>query len=162
MRTLATCITATALAAGALAAPRALTAQNVDQTVTSGGYTVTLEVLPAESFGGMHPEMARDGGAMPDSLRSADPPNHHMVVFLKKDGQPVEHATVTLRYKKASGDVNAWTLLPMVRMHAAGKSPLTTHFGNNVDLKPGTYEARVDVNGGAPIDFAFSVGKDKS
>jgi hypothetical protein len=157
MRSLVTYMGTLALAAGALALPRPITAQDVSQTVTSGPYTVTLKVLPAESFKGVDAEMTRDGGAMPDTLDSPNPPNHHMVVFVEENGAPVKHATVTIRYKKDGGDVNAWTLLPVMRMHVAGKGAQTTHFGNNVTLQPGTYEARVEVNGSAPIDFAFSV-----
>jgi hypothetical protein len=33
----------------------------------------------------------------------------------------------------------------------------TTHYGNNVRLEPGSYEARVTVNGSAPATFQFSL-----
>jgi hypothetical protein len=39
----------------------------------------------------------------------------------------------------------------------AGEGMNTTHYGNNVKLAPGTYEALVTVNGQGPAIFHFSL-----
>jgi hypothetical protein len=144
------------IALGALLAPHAAQAQMVAKTDTVGGYTITLRVLPAESFTGAHAAMARDAGAQPMGLKASPAPNHHLVAFIRKDGKPVEDATVTISYRKA-GTSGSWTELPVVRMHVAGKSLATTHYGNNVHLAAGSYEARVTVNGGQPAMYHFTV-----
>jgi hypothetical protein len=48
-------------------------------------------------------------------------------------------------------------MLPVTRMHVKGKDLDTTHFGNNLFLTPGTYEARVIVDGSDPAVFHFTV-----
>lgn len=137
--------------------PHAAQAQNVTQTAMAGSYSVTLKLLPAESFRGPNADMARDGGAEPNFLHGPAHPNHHMVAFLKKNGKPVEHAKVKIQYKSLSSINSKWTTLPVVRMHVAGKDLGTTHFGNNVDLPAGTYEVRVTVDGEGPATFRFSL-----
>jgi hypothetical protein len=42
-------------------------------------------------------------------------------------------------------------------MHVTGHGLATTHYGNNVRLGPGKYEARVTVNGQGPANFRFSL-----
>lgn len=145
------------VALGALLAPHAAQAQMVARTDTVGGYTITLRVLPAESFTGAHAAMARDAGAQPMSLKASPAPNHHLVAFIRKDGKPVEDATVTISYRKAGTSAGSWMELPVVRMHVTGKSLATTHYGNNADLVAGSYEARVTVNGGPPAMYHFTV-----
>ncbi len=129
----------------------------VSETATAGPYTVNLKVLPAESFTGEDAEMVRDGGAEPIGLEAPESPNHHLVAFVKEGGLAVENADVTIRYRHLGSEVNAWMDLPVVRMHVAGKGPATTHYGNNVRLEPGSYEARVAVNGGEPVVFHFTL-----
>ena len=134
-----------ALTCGALLLPTASRAQNISEVARSGAYTVNLKVLPAETFHGSHAEMMHDGGAMGAAVNGPEHPNHHLVVFVKKDGKPVEDAKVTIAYTQSAW--GHWKHLPVARMHVAGKGPETTHYGNNVDLAPGKYEVRVTVNG---------------
>ena len=151
------------LAVGAFLAPGVARAQNISKTATAGAYTVTLKVLPAETFTGAGAEMARDAGAAPDAVNGPGKPNHHLVAFVTKDGKPVEDATVTISYRQASANtagsdgMGSWTALGVVRMHVAGKGPETTHFGNNVHLAAGSYDVRVSVNGSAPATFRISL-----
>jgi len=151
------------LALGTLLVPGSVHAQNISKTAKAGAYTVTLEVLPPEAFTGADAPMVRDGGAAPNTVNGPAHPNHHLVAFVKKDGQPVEDATVTISYRKASSGTDDtsksgdWTQLDVVRMHAAGKGLATTHYGNNVHLAAGTYDVRVSVNGSAPASFEISL-----
>jgi uncharacterized protein involved in high-affinity Fe2+ transport len=69
----------------------------------------------------------------------------------------VEDAEVAISYRRLSSKMGEWTRLPVVRMHLAGKSLDSTHYGNNVKLDPGSYEARVIVNGKGPAVFLFSL-----
>jgi len=134
-----------ALTSGALLLPAASRAQNVSEVARSGPYTINLKVLPAESFHGMHAEMMHDGGAAAVAVDSAEHPNHHLVVFVKKDGKPIEDAKVTIAYRQSAW--KQWKQLPVARMHVEGKGLDTTHYGNNVNMGPGKYEVRVTVNG---------------
>jgi len=139
-----------AFAIGALfvtcAAQAAAHGNKITMQATTGSYSLALKVLPAESFAGPHSEMAWDHGAKP-VLKSAKPaPNHHLVVFVKKDGKPVEDASVDIRYRMLKPTAGPWHTLPVARMHVSGKSLKTTHYGNNVVLPAGTYTIRVTVN----------------
>jgi hypothetical protein len=137
--------------------PRLSHGQTISKTATAGSYSVTLKVLPAESFRGAKAEMARDGGAEPNYLDGAERPNHHLVAFVKKDGKPVEDAAVSISYRRISSTMGKWETLPVVRMHVAGKGLSTTHYGNNIKLPAGNYEARVTVDGKGPATFRFSL-----
>jgi hypothetical protein len=148
---------ALALAFGALLLPLVTYAENVSQTAKAGAYTVTLKVLAAESFMGPHAEMMRDSGAQADPVNGPGRPNHHLVVFLTKDDKPVENADVSISFRKLSPKAGSWTKLPVVRMHVAGKGTDTTHYGNNLRMEPGSYEARVTVNGSAHARFRFTL-----
>ncbi len=103
--------------------------------------------------------MTRDGGAKPELLNSKIKPNHHLVVFIKRDGKPVEDAKVEIWYKKASSKKSMWKKLPVTRMHITDKSLATTHYGNNVRLSPGKYEAQVTVDKNSPVLFHFNLLK---
>ena len=144
-------------ALGILCAPSSAQAQEISKTAMAGKYSVTLKVLPAESFSGPGAEMVRDGGAQPDELNGPAQPNHHLVAFIKESDKPVEKATVAITYRESSSKTAKWMTLPVARMHVAGKGPDTTHFGNNVKLDPGNYEVRVTVNGSGPATFDFSL-----
>jgi hypothetical protein len=149
-----TCITALILAT--LAAATVEAADVISKTQTTGPYTVTLKVLPAESFSGANPAMAWDGGAKAMAEDATpQPPNHHMVVFVKKDGEPVADATVTIRYRRIGAKDSQWRTLPVARMHEAGQGEATEHYGNNVWLVHGDYQAEVTVNGSEPVPFEF-------
>jgi hypothetical protein len=127
--------------------------QEVSKTETAGKYSITLKVLPAESFSGPKAEMVRDGGAKAVDVNSAEQPNHHLVAFVKDNDKPVQKAKVEISYRESSSSATKWTKLPVVRMHEAGKGLDTTHFGNNVKLAAGSYEVRVTVNGELPAIF---------
>lgn len=81
--------------------PFAAHAANISKTAMAGPYTVNLKVLPAEAFTGPNHAMIRDGGAKPEDINGPMHPNHHMVVFIKKAGKPVEHARVKIWYRMA-------------------------------------------------------------
>lgn len=138
--------------------PGAVRAQAISRTARVGPYTVTLKVLSAESFRGAKAEMVRDSGAEPHYLNGPGQPNHHMVVFITKAGRPVVDARVSIGYRVDSANaIGAWTTLPVVRMHVAGKGRATTHFGNNLHLGPGSYEVDVTVDGKGPAIFHFKL-----
>lgn len=139
--------------------PVATQAQKISKTAKTGAYSITLRVLPAESFKGPHADMARDGGAEPNDINGPKHPNHHLVAFVKEKGKPVEEAKVSISYREVSPREGEWMLLPVVRMHVAGKGLETTHYGNNVKLAPGKYEVRVMVNGSEPAIFHFSLSR---
>lgn len=147
-------VLALSLALAAFLVPTAVRAQNINRTGHSGPYAVALKVLPAEAFTGPHAAMAHDGGAAPALVNGPEHPNHHMVVFIKKDGKPVEAAQVKITYRRG---MSAWTTLPVARMHVVGKGLDTTHFGNNVNLAPGKYQVRVSVDGKKSATFHFAL-----
>ena len=137
--------------------PIATQAKNISKTARTGGYSITLKVLPAESFSGSSAEMTRDGGAEPNELNGPKHPNHHLVAFVKKNGKPVENGSVSIRYREVSPKKGDWTTLSVVRMHVTGKGLETTHYGNNVQLSPGKYAVQVAVNHSQPAKFHFSL-----
>lgn len=145
---------ALALVCAALLVPRYAQAQVISQNAMAGKYSITLKVLPAEAFMGADAEMVHDGGAKAEMVNGPMHPNHHMVVFLQQDGKPVEHARVKISYRM--GTMGKWSKLPVARMHVKGKGLATTHFGNNVLLKPGSYQVMVRVNGKSAT-FHFSI-----
>lgn len=132
-------------------------AQNISKTTKAGNVWVTIKVLPAESFTGSKAEMAWDGGAKPHTLKDSPKPNHHLVVFVKKNEKPVEHAKVAIRYRNLSQKMSKWMTLPVARMHVVGKGLKTTHYGNNVKLEPGKYEVRIIVDKNTPAIFHFTL-----
>jgi hypothetical protein len=145
------------LALGLAAVSTPARAGTISEMGMAGPYSVNLKVLPAESFTGPKAEMVRDSGAKPCRETSPEHPNHHVVAFVKKDGKAVEHADVEIGYRTASASPGAWSSLPVVRMHVAGKGLDTTHYGNNVYLPAGTYQVRVTVDGAGPADFRVSL-----
>jgi hypothetical protein len=144
------CAAVLALVLGALLASASAHAQPIVQTASAGPYSVTLRVLPAESFSGPGAAMVRDGGAMPNHIDGPLHPNRHIVAFIKKDGHPVEHAHVVIAWRSGAGP---WHPVSVVRMHVVGHSLATTHFGNNERLAPGHYTVRVTVDGSRPAIF---------
>ncbi len=128
---------------------------------TTGPYTVTLKILPAQTFTGPNAQMAWDGGAKAVPLYYSPRPNHHMVAFIQKKGKPVVKAKVAIRYRMITPVKSRWGDLPVARIHVAGKDLKTTHYGNNVFLADGWYEVTVSVNGGPPARFRFRIGPQK-
>ena len=134
-------------------------AQNISKTEMAGKVSVTMKVLPAEQFKGPGAEMKWDGGANPDMMSNTSKPNHHLVAFLKEGGKPVDNASVNISYRELSPKKSGWTTLPVARMHVAGKGLATTHYGNNLWLAKGEYEARVTVKNNPPALFRFDLTK---
>lgn len=138
---------------------------NNNMTQTVNGYTIALEVLPAESFVSVGDakqpanagEMVNGGGADPMAKDGPRTPNHHIVAFIKKDGKSVEDADVAMSYKKKHGTSSKMTSEPVTRMWVAGKGRKTTHYGNNVKLDPGEYQVQVVVNQNARATFDVTV-----
>lgn len=157
-------ITGTALFFGAvLATPVSALAANPAQSATKhvGNSTITVKLLPAETFTRVvspstRGEMDVLGG--PGHPVPASKANYHLVVFIRHDGQPVTDAKVNIRYRLETHRHAAWRKVSVVRMDVAGKGISTTHYGNNVLLKPGKYDINVEVNNNLTKHFEFDVG----
>lgn len=147
------------IAFGELFAVGAAKAQAVSKTARAGVYSVNLKVLPAESFTGPKAEMVHDAGAAPVLINGPEHPNRHMVVFIERGGKPVENATVSIQYRMLSPHAGKWMKLPVAQMHMAGKTLATTHYGNNLKLEPGSYEARVTVNKTSTATIRFTLAE---
>jgi len=119
----------------------------ISAEASAGPYSVTLKVLPAESFGGSGAEMMWDGGAQAVKKNGSEHPNHHLVAFVERDGKPVTDAKVDIRYRRLDSKNSSWRELPVARMHVSDKGAGTTHYGNNVELSNGRYAVKIDVNG---------------
>ncbi|MGA7964529.1 MAG: hypothetical protein WCB49_01260 [Gammaproteobacteria bacterium] len=160
MRKILLFFAAVAFASGAFLASCVAQAKPVSQSATIGSYQVTLKVLPAEAFTGADEKMAWDGGARPELVGSKSHPNHHLVVFVAKDGKPVENATVRIHYRALDTPTEHWKTLPVARMYVKGKSRGTMHYGNNVHLTPGNYAAKVQIGNSLAHAFHFTVSND--
>ena len=145
---------------GTFLASCAAQAKSLSRTAQVGPYAVTLKVLPAESFAGGHSAMEWDGGAKPHLLTQAPHPNHHMVIFVKKQGKPVEKATVGISYRRMGTRSQEWTHLPVARMYVRGEGRGTMHYGNNVLLTPGNYVIQVTIDDATPHLFHIRINKD--
>ena len=142
-----------------LFSPNIIKAQQISETKTAGKVSITMKVLPAEAFKGPNAEMKWDSGADPSYLDSSPKPNHHLVAFVKNDGKPVEDAKVSISYRELSPKKGEWMTLPVARMHVSGKGMETTHYGNNLLLAKGDYEARIKVNDNPEVLFRFSLAE---
>lgn len=138
-----------------------------EHTKTVDGYTMSLALLPAEPFvskADAHSKkdagkMVNGTGAAPLHKNASMQPNHHLVVFIKKNGKPVEHADVSMTYTRM-GIKNAKTMVvPVTQMWVAGKGMKSAHFGNNVHLAPGRYRVHVTVNHNAQATFRITAGQ---
>lgn len=156
-------ITGTALLFGALlASPVSASAASHAQSVTKQAkdWTITVKLLPAETF--THVVKPSTRGEMyvlggPGRPLPAGKANHHLIVLLQHDGHPVTNAKVKLQYRLEKPRHAAWRKVPVVRMDVAGRGVQTTHYGNNVLLKPGKYDVRVAVNGNPRKHFELDV-----
>jgi hypothetical protein len=157
MRTMRLASVAVMLLLGSGTAIAEASPQTVSETAQAGDYSLTLKVLPAEAFTGEKAEMAWDGGAAALPLTAAAAPDHHMVVFVKRAGKPVENASVEIRYRRLGAGESTWIELPVARMHVAGKPLTTTHYGNNVRLAVGRYAVEVRVGDSPPATFDFTL-----
>ncbi|MDA3920492.1 MAG: hypothetical protein PF501_07410 [Salinisphaera sp.] len=138
---------------------------NNNLTQTVDGYTIALKVLPAEPFVSVADAkksasagaMVNGGGVEPMAKDSPKAPNHHIVVFIKKDGKTVENADVTMAYKNKNSSSAKMTSVPVTRMWVAGKGKKTMHYGNNVNMDSGEYQVQVVVNSNAKASFDINV-----
>lgn len=122
------------------------------QTRIAGPYRIVLVVLPAEPFytqaqvtqNHVKEGMLIVGGAAPVRIGAESRPNHHLVVHIydRKTGKALRGMHVTISYAAVGAPVS----VPIVEMQAIGKGPASTHYGNNVTLKPGTYRVIVTAN----------------
>lgn len=152
-----------------LAAPMAASAANTTTAIThhKGGYSITLKLLPAEHWtknGADTPsgQLQWLGGAKAVKLDNQIQPNHHLAVFLQKDGHPVEKANVQIRYKgpevkQTNWEQEHWTVAPVARLDVAGKGGASTYYGNNVFLKSGVYLVDVTINHSVESRFHLRV-----
>lgn len=152
-----------------LAAPMAASATNTTTAIThhKGGYTITLKLLPAEHWtkNDAHASSGKIqwlGGAKAVKLDNKIQPNHHLAVFLRKDGHPVEKANVRIRYKgpevkQTNWEQEHWTVEPVARLDVAGKGVASTHYGNNAFLKSGVYLVDVTINHNVESRFHLHV-----
>ena len=130
----------------------AMVPKRIQMTQPAGPYRIELNLLLAEPFvsaaaaasGAVTEGMVALGGAAPVPPSAA---NHHLVahVFDRLSGHALTHADVRIRYRH--GGSSLAFAVPIVRMEAVGKGPQSTHYGNNVRLRPGDYYITVTANG---------------
>jgi hypothetical protein len=125
-----------------------------------GSYRIELHVLPPEPFYSASQVKAQHlqqgmliTGGGPALAPDANPaPTHHLIVhvFDQVSGAAISDAKVTLDLAAADAAGHATgpqTSIPVVIMQAIGGGPGSTHYGNNVQVKPGAYVVTVTVNG---------------
>ena len=153
-------VAAAMLAAGAAPSLAATTATKIVRTEMVGPYKIVLNVLPPEPFFTRKEVKAKhikagmviERGAKPVAMNGPMHPDHHLVVHVlrKKGGKAVTDARVTLTVVplNAKGKPDGKAMgVPVVEMEMIGKGPQSTHYGNNVDLKPGLYRVVAHVGG---------------
>ncbi len=158
-RILAAMAMAAALAVGAGTGPAAA---KIVRTAVTGPYKLELNVLPPEPF---HTRKEVDekhvkhgmlimGGAPPVTENAPSHPNYHLVVHVydRNTHKAVTGATVSMEVEPLNDKglvVPGHSFrVPVVEMRMIGKGPETTHYGNNVNLRPGTsYRVVVKANG---------------
>jgi 5-hydroxyisourate hydrolase-like protein (transthyretin family) len=136
----------------------------VEQSKVAGLYRIVLVLLPTEPFVTARQlrknkdatGMLIVGGGVPVLPHDRTHPNHHLVVhvFDEASGKAVTGAHVKLTFvaEAARGVVER---MQVVEMQAAGKGPQSTHYGNNLRIKPGTYDVTVTVNARATATFVI-------
>ncbi len=153
------------LVALALAATLALgsgpaMAQKIVRTVMTGPYKIVLNVLEAEPFYTKDEMKAKQvrhgmlvvGGAAPVAMNGPQHPNRHVVVHVydKDNGIARTGADVKLTLERldANGHAEGQPIqVPVVEMQMIGKGPISTHYGNNLQLSPGSYRVVANVDG---------------
>ncbi|MGH6957420.1 MAG: hypothetical protein ACREEW_12220 [Caulobacteraceae bacterium] len=146
-------VLAAAMCVPALAMP-------IDQSQTVDGLRIELQVLPPEPFhtaaqvaaGEARSGMLIVGGAAPIQPDAPSHPNHHLIVhvFNSATGKAETHARVRLavqRMTAAHRPSGPPKTVPVVEMQVIGKGPASTHYGNNVDLRPGVYRVTAEADG---------------
>lgn len=132
-----------------------------------GPFRVELAVLPAEPWL-TKAEIARGasgmiavGGARPVYVNGPSHPNHHLVVHVydRATGRALRGGHVTMRFTRfdRGPSSGAPTSVPVVEMQAAGKGPQSTHYGNNVVMRAGTYRVVVSIGGAVRTSFIVRV-----
>jgi hypothetical protein len=153
-----------ALSAGFLLSPDGAQAQVIREAEKVGDYSITLNVMvpPPDIFDGPDAMAVCEGVAQPNRVSGCM--SCQLTVFIEENGKPIDHAKVDIGYRRLSPKAGPWTEM-FVRRSWVGppgaqifaKTPQTTHFGNQVELPAGSYEARVSVNGSGPAAFHFSL-----
>ena len=153
-------VAAAMLATAAAPSLAATTATKISRFEMVGPYKVVLNVLPPEPFFTKKEVKAKhikagmlvERGAKPVAMNGPMHPNHHLVVDVvrQKGGKAVTDAKVTLTVvplnAKGKADGKAMRV-PVVEMEMIGKGPQSTHYGNNVELKPGLYRVVAHIGG---------------
>jgi 5-hydroxyisourate hydrolase-like protein (transthyretin family) len=131
-------------------------AKVVQQTTQAGPYRLILMIGPLEKMYTQaqvkqsHPKsgevMIRGTMVMGGmGMTMGDAPNHHLEVhvLLKSTGKAVSNATVKIGVWSAKGKLVQQVPIAVMQGVKAGANDI--HYGNNVALKDGTYQVRVQV-----------------
>lgn len=131
-------------------------------TQLAGPYRLKLVMLPAEPYftkaqvqqQHIRQGMLVIGGAKPIQRNDVSRPNHHLVVhvYSRASGKALPGSRVSMTYAPIGNPMRSVSV-SIVEMQAIGGGPESTHYGNNVTLKPGTYRVNVTVNGQASASF---------
>lgn len=158
-----------ALIAGIAAPSRGIAAMEVrphpvQLTQVSGAYRFVLVMLPAEPYvtgAEVRRRHLTEGmlvvrGARPVQPNDPAHPNHHLVVHVYDvaTGNPVVGAKVEMTVAGPAPGTRR-VRVPIVEMQAVGGGAKSTHYGNNVYLRPGRYTVFVTVNRKANVAFAI-------
>jgi hypothetical protein len=151
-----------ALDAGVLFSATAAEARTASETANVSVYSVTLKVFvpPVDLFNGPNALTVCRGVLEPNRVSGCM--NCFLSAFIKENGKPVGHARVNISYRRLSPKAGPWRELPVCMWigpegQTLAETSQTTRFGNDVELLPGRYEARVSVNGRGPATFRFSL-----
>jgi hypothetical protein len=135
-------------------------------TQDAGAFRVVLAVLPAEPFltkaqvAHGASGMVAVGGASPVDPTAPSHPNHHLIIHVydRTSGRVLRGGYVTMSFTRMNGSMSgAPVIVPVVEMEAAGKGPQSTHYGNNVFMRAGSYRVAVSINGSAHAVFTVEV-----
>ncbi len=151
-----------AMAAMALALGANPAAAKIVRSAVTGPYKLVLNVLPPEPFytraevDKQHIKhgMLIEGGARAVPKDAPEHPNYHLVVhvFDRNSGKAVTGANVAMEVEPLDNKdlviPGHGFRVPVVEMRMIGKGAQSTHYGNNVNLRPGeTYRVVVKANG---------------
>jgi hypothetical protein len=153
-----------ALSPGLLLSPAAAQAQVIRETEKVGDYSITLKVMvpPPDIFDGPDAMAVCEGVAQPNRVSGCM--SCQLTVFIEENGKPIDHARVNISYRRLSPKSGPWTEMFVKRFWVGppgaqifAKTAQTTHFGNQVELPAGRYDALVTVDGNGPAAFHFSL-----
>ncbi len=135
-------------------------AVQIMQTANVNGLRIELHVMEAEPFytadqvkaDSTLEGMLTVGGAAPLQPNAMPAPNCHLIVHVydAQTGKALTDAKVSMKYQQLDADgkpTGMATEVPVTVMQVIGKGPGSTHYGNNVILRDGTYVVNVTANG---------------